>query len=86
MNNHINITGVSDDRKNRPYSFLVRFQRPVSNPYYNKPEVNQQKIPGPFIYDWQLVDDKPEKSQKEEEGNLYVAEWQMDSQNGDRVH
>jgi hypothetical protein len=78
MKSHINISGVSDDWKIRQNTFAVRFQRPVSNPYYSLTEAKQQKNTGPVIYEWQLVDDKPEKSRKDEVTNVYVADWQMD--------
>jgi len=81
MKSHINISEVSGDWKIRQNIFPERFQRPVSNPYYRLAEAKLQKKSGPVIYEWQLMDDKPEKSQKEKEGNGYVADWQMDSQN-----
>jgi hypothetical protein len=77
MNNHINIRGVSDERKYKQYSNHLRFQRPFGNPNVSKAEAKQQKNPGPVIYEWQLVDDKPEKSWTDEVGNLYVTDWQM---------
>ncbi len=81
MKSHINISGVSDNWKIRQSAFPERSQRPVSNPYYNLTEKKQQKKAGPVIYEWQLVDDRPEKPWKDKESNVYVADWQMDSQN-----
>jgi hypothetical protein len=84
MKNHINITGMSDDRSSRAHHFITRFQRPASNPYYNI-RLSQQKKTGPLVYEWQLEDSMPEKSGKVEDGNSFVADWQMISQDSDRA-
>jgi len=85
MKDHTNITGVSDDKSSRGYHFLTKFRRPSGNPYYNI-ESGQQKKRGPLVYDWQLEDFMPERSLKVEEGNLFVADWQLISQESDRAH
>jgi hypothetical protein len=83
MKNHFNIGDMSDDRKNSPYTFLAGFQQQISNPYYKNAEAEQQEKPGPLIYEWQLVDNSTEKSGKEDDGSLYVADWHMIDQKSD---
>ncbi len=64
---------------NRPYSFQRSIPSPISYASYKSREVAHHTKYSMIIPEWQLVDKKPDKLQKQKEPDLYVADWQMNN-------
>ena len=80
MENQISFTRAPAEQMTRLHTIQKRYFRSGSYPSYKNREVKYQKKPGKFVYEWQLVDDRPANSRNEGDGNLYVADWEMISQ------
>lgn len=79
MKDHISITRLTDEEKNKPHSFQRRFLPSISSHSHKSAEVNEQKESSLHIPEWQFMDYPPVEPKKKEEIDLYVADWQMNS-------
>lgn len=77
MGNHDSIAGKPVESRSRQNSFHRRFFQPISKAAGMASEAGNQIKSVLHIPEWQLMDYKPENSEKQEENNLYVTDWQM---------